>query len=128
MLKASGDTWTVYMLRCADGSLYTGITTDITRRCKQHNAGNASRYTRSRRPARLVFQEAHANRSEASKREESRPSERSSPRPNEAFYKGNRGILHDKEGRIDRRGVRLLGLCLVDDLPRGLGLAAMRAS
>ena len=69
MAKASGGTWTVYMLRCADGSLYTGITTDVVRRCQQHNGGTASRYTRSRRPTRLVYQEAHANRSQASKRE-----------------------------------------------------------
>lgn len=69
MAKASGDPWTVYMLRCADGSLYTGITTDVTRRCEQHNAGTASRYTRSRRPTRLVYQEAHASRSLALKRE-----------------------------------------------------------
>jgi predicted GIY-YIG superfamily endonuclease len=69
MAKAAGDAWTVYILRCADGSLYTGITTDLNRRCKQHNAGTASRYTRSRRPTRLVYQEAHVNRSQASKRE-----------------------------------------------------------
>jgi predicted GIY-YIG superfamily endonuclease len=42
--------WFVYLLRCADGSLYTGITKDVTLRAKQHNAGNASRYTRSRCP------------------------------------------------------------------------------
>jgi predicted GIY-YIG superfamily endonuclease len=64
-----GGTWTVYMLRCADGSLYTGITTDVIRRCQQHNAGTASRYTRSRRPTHLVYEEVHANRSQASKRE-----------------------------------------------------------
>ena len=40
--------WFVYLLRCADGSLYTGITNDLARRCRQHNAGTASRYTRSR--------------------------------------------------------------------------------
>ena len=69
MAKAVGVPWTVYLLRCADGSLYTGITTDLNRRCQQHNAGTASRYTRSRRPTCLVYQEAHANRSQASKRE-----------------------------------------------------------
>jgi UV DNA damage endonuclease len=57
------------MLRCADGSLYTGITTDVNRRCEQHNAGTASRYTRSRRPTRLVYQEGQATRSQALKRE-----------------------------------------------------------
>jgi predicted GIY-YIG superfamily endonuclease len=69
MAKASGDRWFVYILRCADGSFYTGITTDLNRRCKQHNAGTASRYTRSRRPTRLIYQETHATRSQASKRE-----------------------------------------------------------
>jgi predicted GIY-YIG superfamily endonuclease len=67
--KLSGDIWFVYMLRRADGSLYTGITKDVGRRCKQHNDGTASRYTRSRRPTRLVYQESHANRSLALKRE-----------------------------------------------------------
>ncbi len=67
--KAIDDTWFVYLLRCADDSLYTGITNDVSRRCDQHNAGTASRYTRSRRPTRLVYQETHASRSEALKRE-----------------------------------------------------------
>jgi predicted GIY-YIG superfamily endonuclease len=44
-------------LRCADDSLYTGITTDLGRRCQQHNAGTASRYTRGRRPIHLAYQE-----------------------------------------------------------------------
>jgi predicted GIY-YIG superfamily endonuclease len=61
--------WYVYLLRCADGSLYTGITTDIQRRCRQHNNGSASRYTRSRRPTKLVWQEAHPSRSSALQRE-----------------------------------------------------------
>jgi predicted GIY-YIG superfamily endonuclease len=69
MKKSSSDNWFLYILRCADGSLYTGITKDILRRCKQHNDGIASRYTRSRRPTKLVFQEAHPNRSAALKRE-----------------------------------------------------------
>ena len=57
------------MLRCADGTLYTGITNDLTRRCDQHNAGTASRYTRSRLPVALVYQEIQASRSLALKRE-----------------------------------------------------------
>lgn len=67
--EPAGDTWVVYLLRCADGSLYTGITKDVDRRCRQHNAGTASRYTRSRRPTFLVYQEAQPSRSAASKRE-----------------------------------------------------------
>jgi len=69
MKRPSGNPWFVYLLRCADGSLYTGITTDVKRRCQQHNDGTASRYTRSRRPTRLVYREAHPNRSSALKRE-----------------------------------------------------------
>ncbi len=45
--------WSVYLLRCADDTLYCGITTDIERRLKQHNAGTASKYTRSRIPVTL---------------------------------------------------------------------------
>lgn len=65
----SGDTWFVYLLRCADGSLYTGIAKDVSRRCEQHNAGTASRYTRSRRPVELVYQETHPSRGSALRRE-----------------------------------------------------------
>jgi predicted GIY-YIG superfamily endonuclease len=57
------------MLRCADGSLYTGITKDVTRRTQQHNDGTASRYTRSRRPVKLVYQEPQRSHSLALKRE-----------------------------------------------------------
>ena len=65
----SASEWLVYVLRCADDSLYTGVPRDVERRCRQHNEGTASRYTRSRRPVRLVFQEAHRSRSSALKRE-----------------------------------------------------------
>ncbi|MCD8513585.1 MAG: GIY-YIG nuclease family protein [Nitrincola sp.] len=59
------------MLRCADGSLYTGITRDIERRVKEHNTSDrlAARYTRSRRPVMLVWSEDHPDRSSALKRE-----------------------------------------------------------
>ena len=67
--KASGDRWFVYMVRCADGSLYTGIARDVDRRCQQHNAGTASRYTRNRLPVVVVYREAHASRSLALRRE-----------------------------------------------------------
>jgi UV DNA damage endonuclease len=69
MTRRSRDRWFVYILRCADGSLYTGITKDLSRRCLQHNNGTASRYTRSRRPTRQVWQEAHPSQSLALKRE-----------------------------------------------------------
>jgi predicted GIY-YIG superfamily endonuclease len=63
------ETWFVYVLRCADSSLYTGVTNDLIRRVRQHNTGTASRYTRSRLPVGLVYHEAHASRSLALKRE-----------------------------------------------------------
>jgi predicted GIY-YIG superfamily endonuclease len=69
MAKKPGDKWFVYILRCSDGSLYTGITKEARRRCEQHNAGTASRYTRSRLPVALVYQERQASRSLALKRE-----------------------------------------------------------
>jgi predicted GIY-YIG superfamily endonuclease len=61
--------WFVYILRCRDGSLYTGITKDVIRRCQQHNAGTASKYTRSRLPVRLAHQEVHTDQTSALKRE-----------------------------------------------------------
>jgi UV DNA damage endonuclease len=67
--KTLDDTWFVYLLRCADGSLYTGITTNVVRRCEDHNAGTASHYTRSRLPVELVYQERQGSRSLALKRE-----------------------------------------------------------
>ena len=61
--------WFVYILRCGDDTLYTGITTDLERRCREHNAGTASRYTRTRLPARLIYHEPHATRGLALRRE-----------------------------------------------------------
>jgi putative endonuclease len=64
------DAW-VYMLRCSDGSLYTGWSTDVARRLQRHNAGTASRYTASRLPVELVYEVAMEDRS-AARREEAR--------------------------------------------------------
>jgi len=63
--------WFVYILRCADGSLYTGISTDVERRVDEHNAGAplGARYTRARRPVILVYQERVNSRAEAARRE-----------------------------------------------------------
>ena len=63
--------WIVYILRCKDDSLYTGITIDIERRLAEHNGDNrlGARYTRARRPVTLVYQEQVASRSLASRRE-----------------------------------------------------------
>jgi putative endonuclease len=62
--------WYVYMLSCADGTLYTGVTTDLERRLGEHNTSSkGARYTRPRRPVSLVYSEQYATRSEATKRE-----------------------------------------------------------
>lgn len=61
--------WTVYILRCRDGSFYTGITTDLGRRLAAHRRGTASKYTRARLPLVLAFRERQPDRSSASKRE-----------------------------------------------------------
>lgn len=61
--------WYVYMLRCRDNSLYTGYTNDPQRRLAVHNAGNGAKYTRSRLPVTLVYQEEFADKTEAQKRE-----------------------------------------------------------
>jgi predicted GIY-YIG superfamily endonuclease len=61
--------WCVYILRCADGTLYTGITNDLTRRLAQHNAGTAAKYTRTRGPVTVAHTERAKNKSLALKRE-----------------------------------------------------------
>ncbi len=58
-----------YMLRCADGSLYTGWTNDLEARVRAHNEGRGGKYTRSRRPVTLAYAEAFATRREAMSRE-----------------------------------------------------------
>ncbi len=59
----------VYILVCADGTLYTGWTTDVERRLEEHNAGRGARYTRGRRPVELAYYEEVADRSTALRRE-----------------------------------------------------------
>ena len=63
--------WFVYMLRCADDTLYTGITTEPARRVDEHNSDNTlgARYTRSRRPVALAYVEEQPTRAAAAKRE-----------------------------------------------------------
>ena len=61
--------WLVYVLRCGDGSLYTGITNDLPKRLVTHAAGKASKYTRSRLPVRLAHTEPVRSKSAALKRE-----------------------------------------------------------
>ena len=59
----------VYLLRCRDGSLYTGITNNLPQRLESHRRGTASAYTRSRRPVSLAYHEAASDRGSALKRE-----------------------------------------------------------
>ena len=61
--------WCLYLVECADGTLYTGITNDLRRRIDQHNSGTASRYTRSRLPVELVYREGCRDKSAALKKE-----------------------------------------------------------
>ncbi len=62
-------TWTVYILRCGDETLYTGIARDLEKRLEQHREGEGARYTRGRGPLELVYQEKFADRASAQKRE-----------------------------------------------------------
>lgn len=61
--------WYLYILRCKDGSLYTGITTDVGKRLEAHRAGKGAKYTRGRGPLELVYREECGTHSEALKRE-----------------------------------------------------------
>lgn len=61
--------WSVYILRCADGSLYTGATNDLTARVARHGAGKGAAYTRSRLPVKLVFHEPAGDKGAALRRE-----------------------------------------------------------
>lgn len=61
--------WSLYILECKDGSLYTGITTNLSQRLKKHNEGGASSYTCRRRPVKVIYEEPVADESSARKRE-----------------------------------------------------------
>jgi len=61
--------WYVYIVECSDGTLYTGITTDINRRLNQHNSGKGAKYTSIRRPVKLMSISEFGDRSDASKEE-----------------------------------------------------------
>ena len=64
------DSWYVYIVRCNDGTLYTGITKNLDKRIDEHNSGNGgAKYTRPRRPVTLVYTEQVESRSDAAKRE-----------------------------------------------------------
>lgn len=61
--------WSVYILRCADGTLYTGVTTDVQRRFNAHQTGKGAKYTRGRGPLELVYREECLDKGAALKRE-----------------------------------------------------------
>jgi len=69
MLPPSARTWSVYVLRCAGGTLYTGITNDLEGRLKAHRAGRGAKYTRGRLPVELIHHEPAASRGDAARRE-----------------------------------------------------------
>jgi len=83
--------WFVYMLRCADNSLYVGETKDLLSRLAKHRDGSASSYTATRRPVRLVFSETHADRPAALKREQQLKRWRRAKK--EALIAGDLGLL-----------------------------------
>ena len=69
LARLSKDGWCVYILKCKDGTFYTGITTDINRRIKEHGTNKGAKYTKQRGPFRLVYKASFLNRSSASKEE-----------------------------------------------------------
>ena len=69
MPSARLSVWSVYLLRCADGTLYAGSTTDLEARAAAHNSGRGARYTSGRRPVEVVYQEECGSRSAALRRE-----------------------------------------------------------
>ena len=69
MPSQNKNTWVCYILKCADGTLYCGITNDLEKRLTAHNTGEGAKYTRGRTPVRLVYREDCAGKSEALKRE-----------------------------------------------------------
>ena len=69
-MRKGSDIWHIYMVRCSDGTLYTGITNDLNKRIEAHNSGKeGARYTRSRRPVKLVYSEQVESKSAAAKLE-----------------------------------------------------------
>ncbi|MBI4430580.1 MAG: GIY-YIG nuclease family protein [Candidatus Omnitrophica bacterium] len=67
--RGKEESWFLYILRCSDGTLYTGITKDLERRLKMHNDGKGASYTRTRRPVTLLYQEHCRSRTQALVRE-----------------------------------------------------------
>jgi putative endonuclease len=68
-MKLNSSTYYIYIAECADGTLYTGYTTDVESRVKTHNDGKGAKYTRSRLPVTIVYTEEYRSKSEAIRRE-----------------------------------------------------------
>ncbi|NOZ87464.1 MAG: GIY-YIG nuclease family protein [Deltaproteobacteria bacterium] len=83
--------WTVYLLRCCDGSYYVGHTKDLEKRISLHNSGRGAAYTAARRPVTLAFQESATSKSDAIKRE--KQIKRWSKAKKEALIQGNIALL-----------------------------------
>jgi len=69
MKESSSSPWVLYVIKCSDNTLYTGITTNLIRRIKEHELGIGAKYTKGRGPFKVIHKEEHKNRSAASKRE-----------------------------------------------------------
>ena len=69
LAKSNQENWIVYILKCSDDTLYTGITNNVSKRIEDHEKGVGAKYTKGRSPFQLLFTEKHPNRSSASKRE-----------------------------------------------------------
>jgi putative endonuclease len=69
LAKSNQENWFVYILKCSDDTLYTGITNNVSKRIEDHEKGVGAKYTKGRSPFQLLFTEKHPNRSSASKRE-----------------------------------------------------------
>lgn len=67
--KKTRGRWLLYILKCSDGTFYTGITNDLVKRVESHNSGKASRYTRARVPVSVIYKEGCRNKSSALKKE-----------------------------------------------------------
>ncbi|MCX5796450.1 MAG: GIY-YIG nuclease family protein [Elusimicrobia bacterium] len=94
----AGRGWSVYMVRCGDGSLYTGVAKGVERRVAKHNSGRGAAYTRTRRPVRLLYREDGLTRSEALVRE---AGIKSMPKPKKELLvgRGRRGRLISRKKR-----------------------------
>lgn len=68
-MKSKQKAWFVYILKCSDGTLYTGITNDVKKRVEAHNAGKGAKYTRGRGPVEVLYKKRCKDKSSASKKE-----------------------------------------------------------